>query len=189
MTRSTQIDGAALLKATGRSWAEWRALLDAAGAASMSHKDIAAWLHREHGVPGWWAQGLTVRYEQEIGRRAPGQTCAGDFGVGVSTTRPGTMDEVLAEWRSRHDDAVEFDGVPIEGPPRVSSTDKWRYWRVGLADGGRVSVNIAPKPGGKSSLQIEHGKLADAEAVERWRAFWKGRLESLRHERPPPKRL
>jgi len=48
---------------TGRTWSEWVELLDAMGATSMAHRDVARALHRDHDVPGWWAQMVTVGYE------------------------------------------------------------------------------------------------------------------------------
>ena len=42
---------------TGHSWDEWFVLLDEWGAAERPHAEIARWVHQEHGVGGWWAQG------------------------------------------------------------------------------------------------------------------------------------
>ncbi|HET9291576.1 MAG TPA: DUF4287 domain-containing protein, partial [Actinomycetes bacterium] len=57
---------------TGRGWDEWFALLDEWGGAERPHPEIVRWLVGEHGVPGWWAQGVTVGYERARGLRAPG---------------------------------------------------------------------------------------------------------------------
>ena len=59
----------AVKAATGKDWSQWHAFLDASGAAEKSHKQIALDLHAA-GVPGWWAQMVTVGYERMIGRRA-----------------------------------------------------------------------------------------------------------------------
>src|SRR3712207_3275274 len=59
----------AVRRATGRGWDEWFAVLDAWDAAEHEHKAIATWLGSEHGVPGWWAQGITVEYEKARGLR------------------------------------------------------------------------------------------------------------------------
>mgnify|MGYP003664292314 FL=1 len=130
-------------------------------------------------MDGWWAQILTVRYEQEIGRRQPGQRCSGDHEIGVSATRLGDMDAVLAAWRAGHDARAEADGVAFDGPPRVTATEKWRYWKRDLADASRLTVNFCPKGEGKVLLQIQHGKLADAGTAERWRAYWKAEAKAL----------
>ena len=71
---------------TGHSWDEWFVLLDGWGAAERPHAEIARWVHQEHGVGGWWAQGVTVAYEQARGLRAPGQRRGGHFEVSASKT-------------------------------------------------------------------------------------------------------
>lgn len=76
----------AVLRATGRERREWFALLDAWGAAGREHRVIAAWIMGEHGVDNWWAQTLTVDYEQARGMRAPGGSRDGTFAVGTSKT-------------------------------------------------------------------------------------------------------
>ena len=76
----------AVREATGRDRAEWFVLLDEAGAATWPHKDIAGWLVREHGVDGWWAQGVTVGFEQARGIRRPGQRQDGTYEASVSRT-------------------------------------------------------------------------------------------------------
>ncbi len=60
----------AVMRATGRPWSEWLAVLDRAGARAMAHKDIALLLSRKFGVPDWWGQMVTVGYEQARGLRA-----------------------------------------------------------------------------------------------------------------------
>ena len=54
---------------TGKSSAEWHAILDAWDGPSKGHTKMARYLVEEHGVSGWWAQSITVRYEWERGLR------------------------------------------------------------------------------------------------------------------------
>lgn len=174
---------AGIASATGRPWEAWVDLLDVAGAREMNHTQIAR-LTLEH-MPDsveraeWWAQGTAIAYEQHTGLRVPGQTCDGDFQTSASRTVPGDMDQALAAWRGLVDGREEFGGVPLDGPATSSSTEKWRYWRVPLADGTRVSVNISAKPGGKASVGVNHTKLDSAEAIEFWRPLWKQLLAQL----------
>jgi len=67
----------AVVTATGHSRAHWFDLLDAADATTWSHQDIAAWLQAEHGMDKWWAQSITVAYEQERGMGAQGSAAGG----------------------------------------------------------------------------------------------------------------
>lgn len=73
----------------------------------------------------------------------------------------------------------ELSGVPVVSGPEQSASEKWRYWRCGLVDGTRITVNVGLKAPGKSGLGINHEKLASPEEVERWRALWKDTLEAL----------
>lgn len=171
---------------SGIAWSEWVPWLDARGAAELDHPAIAHLvLERIEQTgrsrsPEWWAQGVTVAYEQHIGRRAPGQRCTGDFSATVSKTLPGTMDEVLARWVAACEPLDAFDGVPLDGAPRTSRTDKWRYWRASLDDGTALSVNIQQKPSGDRSIcSVNHDKLPEATDVDRWKTFWKGFLADL----------
>jgi len=58
---------------TGRTWKQWFALLDKWGTKAKPHREIARHIHDEYGIPGWWSQTVTVRYEQERGLRDVGQ--------------------------------------------------------------------------------------------------------------------
>lgn len=87
---------AAVRAATGRTRDEWLAVLDAWGGADRPHKAIAAWLMDTHAVAGWWAQTLTVDYEQARGLRAPGGGRDGTFTVGASKTVPVSIERLFA---------------------------------------------------------------------------------------------
>ncbi len=74
--RMSGMSDQAVIAATGRDWSAWRIYVDACDARDKSHKEIARELSAA-GVPGWWAQMVTVEYERMIGRRAVGQRCGG----------------------------------------------------------------------------------------------------------------
>ena len=103
---------------------------------------------------------VTVTYEQHIGRRVPGQDGGGEFSVSTSKTRAGTMDETIKRWIEVVSEREEFSGVAISRGPEVSRTDKWRYWRCGLADGSRVVVDVTDMTPAKSVISVPHEKFA-----------------------------
>ncbi|MFC7448845.1 hypothetical protein [Rhodococcus daqingensis] len=177
MTRPSNTD--AIEKGTGRDWSEWIDLLDSAGAKGLPHNEIARLIQDEWGTTGWWAQSVTVAYEQQIGRRVPGQDCNGEFSVSVSKTLTGTMDEALSSWVTLVGGRTEFSDVAIFGDAAVSATEKWRYWRCTLEDGTRVGVTIHQKSPDRATLGIGHEKLESADAVEHWRPFWKTLVAEL----------
>lgn len=54
MTTAMPLDG--VEDATGRTWVDWRTVLDGWDAASMAHAEIARRLQDDEGVTHWWAQ-------------------------------------------------------------------------------------------------------------------------------------
>ena len=180
-----RISNEAVQNATGKSWDAWFELLHEIGAAELSHPEIAARLVDKYGVPAWWSQSITVEFERSIGRREMGQTNAGEYGATTSKTLPGDMDDVLQGWQEQVGATRQFDGVALAADPEVTKTDKWRYWRVSLVDGTRVLVNISDKSTGKALLQVNHEKLPDKVAVERWKSYWKEILKNMSAKHVP----
>jgi hypothetical protein len=188
------VDDAKVHAKTGRSLGAWFAVLDGRGARDLPHKDIARLLQGDYGVPGWWSQSVTVEYEKHIGRRETGQSQSGEYEGTATRSLPGTMDEVLDGWVARlpAEPGAAFDGVAFAGEPSVSKTEKWRYWRVSLTDGSRVTVTISEKPGGAakaggpavahslaSIIAVTSSKLPTREDGARWKAFWRAYLAAF----------
>lgn len=176
MTKTANLE--TIEKATKKTWEEWLAFFKKIDAPKLSHKEIAQKVYDEIG-DGWWAQGVTVAYEQHIGRRQPGQRSDGTYEVGANKTLNGTMDEAFAAWLKLVADKKEFNGVALEGAPTTNTTEKWRYWHAKLSDGTRLTVALNQKTPEKASFSIGHLKLASSTAAEKWRAFWKEFIEKL----------
>lgn len=166
------------VKNTGHDWAHWLAVLDARGAREMEHNAIVRSLEAD-GVRPWWRQMITVGYERMIGRREIGQTCTGDFSANASRTVPGTMDSARDAWAALNAERAEYAGSVATGEPRLTESEKWRYWRVDLDDGSKVSVMFSEKPGGKATVAVNHDKLSSADEVAAAKAFWKPLLKQL----------
>lgn len=164
----------AVVKATGRVWDEWMALLEQCDAAKLNHTQIAALLQEEYEVTAWWAQTITVEYERMIGRREVGQNCTGTYQAGASKTLPGTMGTIYKAWLDYMKGKESLNDVPYEQAPTTSETEKWRYWRVALADGSKPVITITQKATGKVHLAVNHDKLNDTDAVAAWKTYWKG---------------
>jgi hypothetical protein len=161
---------------TGKGWREWFRILDAWGAKERKHGEIAAHLMKERGVPGWWAQSITVGYERARGLRAKHQTLEGSFQVSTSKTLPvgvGRAFKAFAE-------APQRSRWLERGMLRVRTSLKNRSVRFDFRDGAsRVVAWFEPKGRSKTSVTIQHEKLPDAGAVEEMRAMWKERLNGL----------
>lgn len=169
---------------TGIIWSHWLTILEPH--ATLDHTalaDRALAAIRSEGSsqnPEWWAQNVTVAFEQHIGRRVVGQKCDGSFSGGISKTLPGTMDDVLERITAATEDADTFANTPTSGAPTTSATDKWRYWRVKLADDSRVTITIQTKPGGdKSIAAVNHDKLPSAQVIDERKVWWREFLAAL----------
>lgn len=188
MTKPANIEG--IEKATGISWDEWIVFLDNIGAKELSHPEIAAKVYErivESGVfddtvanrqgrqnsSGWWSQGVTVAYEQHIGRRQPGQRSDGTYEVSVTKTIDGTMDDAMQWWLGKAEGMTEFSGVKLSGEPRSTSTPVARNWRIDLADGTKLLVSTSAKGKDKALMAVTTQKLGSSEDAEAWRAFWR----------------
>ena len=134
---------ASIEKALGEPWADTRARLEAAGGASASHKELADALYPQFDGRvdnhGWWVQGAVVAYEQEIGRRVPGQRADGTFDVAVSRTIPGNRSELIEQFASLVGDTL--NEVALDGDPRTSETAKRSFWRANLDGGIKVEAD------------------------------------------------
>ena len=159
-TRAANVQ--AIETALGEPWSTIRARLEAAGGASASHKELAEALGPQFdGIVDrheWWVQGAVVAYEQEIGRRVPGQRADGTFDVAVSRTLTGDRDEVIAGFAELIDDrppqGLSPDaGVELTDRPRRSRTQKRSFWRADLEDGTRFEAAAEAKPAGPHRLQ------------------------------------
>jgi hypothetical protein len=168
-----------LAEKTARSWEQWLAFLKSIDAENLPHKTIAEQIVATGDASGWWAQTITVAYEQHIGRRQPGQRSDGSHEVSVSKTVSGSPDDALALWEARASSTEEGGGVEFAGPAHTTSSKNWRYWRRPLADGSRLNITIGEKAGGKATIALTHEKLAGPDDAEDWRGFWKACLAEI----------
>ncbi|TVR55395.1 MAG: hypothetical protein EA426_15345 [Spirochaetaceae bacterium] len=175
------ISGAAIEKATGRTRAQWFAVLDELGARDMAHKEIAQTLEQRKLIEdAWWCQTVTVEYERHIGRRAEGQLSSGAFSVSASKTfAAADLDAALAAWCAAIGTPEAYDGVAAERPAQVSTSEAWRYWRVKLADGSGATVAISMKATGKATASVSHDGLPDGDVTTSRKAYWKSVLARL----------
>ena len=166
---------AALVARTGRPWAEWHSLLEAWGPAGHSHREIAQWLHVEHGVDGWWAQELTVRYEMASGRRRPGERPDG-FEVSASKTVGVPIERLFEAWVDEATRRRWLRDVTI----RVRTATPHRSARFDVEDGTeRLALNFVAKGEARSAVALQHQRLPDAETAARVKAAWRARMTEL----------
>jgi hypothetical protein len=169
-------DGA-LHGATGRSYEDWFRALDEADMAARKHGEIAAALTDEHGVDSWWAQTITVAYERARGLRPPHGGRDGLFSVSASKT---IAVPVARLFEAFMDESLRGRWLP-DGELRERTAQPGRSARFDWADGAtRVNVGFEPKGDARSQVALAHERLADAEAAEEMKLYWRERLNALK---------
>lgn len=166
----------AVRQATGKSWPEWLALLDAWGGREQKHPEIARFVSEEHGVDGWWAQTVTVGYERARGMRAVHQRPDGLYSASASKTMAVPVERLYAAFVEE----TERDRWLEPGELRLRTSQPNRSARFDLAaNDTRLGVIFTARSPEKSTAQLQHEKLPTAEDVDSWRAHWKARLDRL----------
>ncbi len=161
---------------TGKDWPSWFELLDRAGAQELGHTATAQFLVKKHGVPGWWAQNVTVEYERARGLRERHQSAAG-FKVAVTKTVAtglANLYEATANAKLRR------RWFP-RGAFEVSSQTRDKYFRGPWRKTARLEVGFYAKGAGKAQIALQVSRLANRADVEKTRETWKKALEKLQH--------
>jgi uncharacterized protein YndB with AHSA1/START domain len=175
---AVRVGDAAVQAKTGKTWAEWFAVLDKAGAAKLDHKGIVAILDNL-GVDGWWCQMVTVGYEQERGLRDRHQKADG-YAVSARKTIAVPVERLFAAW---HDAKLRKRWLKEAITIRKATAPK--SLRITWADGvTNVEVNLYPKGEAKSQITVQHSKLGNAAEAAKMKAFWAGKLERLQELLP-----
>ncbi len=174
--KTAGISDEAVAGKTGKTWAEWFAVLDAAGAAKMDHKEIVAHLSEQHQVSSWWRQMLTVGYEQARGLRQKHEKPDG-YEVSVSKIINVPLTVLFNAWEDETERARWFPRRKFT--IRKATPNKTLRLTWG-ADKSSVEVYFYSKGDAKSQVTCQHRKLPNQEEVERMREFWAKTLQSLK---------
>jgi hypothetical protein len=165
-----------LIKAkTGCDWDRWVKALDYAKAHEWPHREIARYIQEKYKVPGWWTQTVTVGYERIKGLRAIGQRRDGGFEANKSRTYPVPLTRLYRGFSDKRNRAKWLPGVDLT----IRTATKDKSMRITWPDGTSVAVGFWSKGDGKSSVQVQHGKLPDKAAADKVKAFWGERLGAL----------
>lgn len=161
---------------TGKTWKEWFAILDKAGAKKMTHQEIVKYLSAEQGVGSWWQQMVTVTYEQARGLREPHQK-PGGFEVSVSRTINAPISKLyhaFANDKARNAWLAE-DGLAVrKATPNKSMRVTWNDMKTSL------QITFLSKGDNKSQVVVQHSKLPNAKASTTMKTYWGKALDLLR---------
>jgi hypothetical protein len=161
---------------TGKDWAAWCAIIDKAGGRKMTHKEIAAYLGREHKVGPWWRQMVTVGYEQARGMRVKHQTTRG---FSVNASRVMNIPAATA-FKAFKDEKLRGQWLPDADLTIRKATSPKSLRITWTKDDTNVDVNLYPKSADKCQINVEHAQLPDAKSAAKMKAYWGKALDRLK---------
>jgi uncharacterized protein YndB with AHSA1/START domain len=165
---------------TGRGWEAWFDLLDDWGAAGRTHRETARWVAEQQDAHplAWNVQAVVSSYERTRGLRAPGEhedgfaiTASKTVGVPVERLFDAFVDTSRRRRWLPDADLVERTATR----PRSARFD----WGDGTT---RVHVTFAAKGDDRSTVALQHVRLADADEAARMKAYWRERVSALKEE-------
>lgn len=174
--KSASMSDAAVLKATGKNWAQWFAILDKAGARNMAHPEIARLIGSKYKCPSWWRQMVTVEYERARRMRVIHETASG-FHAGRSITLGVPLGKLFDAWQ---DAAARRRWLP-DPDFTIRKANANKSMRITWVDGKtNVEAMFYSKGPRKSLLTVDVTRLPDAKAVATWKTYWSGALGKLK---------
>ena len=168
----------ALRAATGKGWSEWLSLLDASGAAAQALEHQRIWDLVMQSLPesaGWWGQMISVGYERARGMREKHETSAGDFQCTFSRTFPVPLFAAFAAWADKGLRQNWLDAPGLD----FTRLNMGKNIRARWPDGSRLDIRFNANGPDKCQIVVDTMKLADAEAVQKAKAFWQAQFERL----------
>ena len=146
---------ASVSKKTGRTWAEWVRVLDAADATKKTHREIAEYVS-SLGTPSWWTQMVTVGYERIRGLRDRGQQRGGGYQITKSRTFGVSVARLFAAFTS-----TKLCSRWLPKGVKLRSMTANKRIRLGWPDGTQAVVGFVSKGAGKTIAAVQHEKLPD----------------------------
>lgn len=169
------ISDKAVQEATSRTWGEWFALLDRAGAAKLDHKAIVAILAGQFALGPWWQQMVTVAYEQERGLRRKHEQADG-FQVSRSKTMAVPVSSLFEAWRDGRQRARWLGERNVQ----IRKATPHKSIRITWIDGRtHVECNFYARGATRSQVTVQHRKLPSAAAGEQMKQYWGEKLDAL----------
>jgi hypothetical protein len=169
------VSDAAVQCATGKSWDEWFALLDAWHGTTHNHTEIARHVYETYRIVGWWAQSVTVGYERARGMRALHERPDG-FSMNASKTFTVPVEQLFTAFVDHDQRERWLEGVELRN--RTNQPHKSARFDV-LPGATRLAVTFVAKGPEKAAAQLQQDRLGSAVEVVHWKTLWKEQLAHL----------
>jgi len=193
---SPEIDDASTREATGKTFTQWFAALDAAGGVAKGRRELTSIVHAQIPKESWWATTIVVEYERARGQK---EKDGKPTGYSICSTKtiaapPEAVfaafgDAVLMDRWLGPKTRVDFrDGGTIENGDGDSATivrirpgkDLRLAWNGHLAPRSAVEVLFADKGQGRTGITLNHTRIQSRRESDRVREGWAVALDSLK---------
>jgi hypothetical protein len=158
---------------TGRGWEDWFDLLDRWGAGERTHRETARMVAAAQGAEplAWNVQTVVASYERARRIRAVGEKDDG-FAISASKTVAVPVDRLYEAF---------VNGPAREEQLHQRTATKPKSARFDWGEGGtRVNVTFLPKGDERSTIAVEHRRLADPGEAARMKTYWRERIKVLK---------
>jgi hypothetical protein len=163
-------------KKTGRTWHEWFALLDRDGAARLDRRGIIRIIAGKYGIGLRWRRAIATAYEQAHTTRESEEHSSGLAANAARTIQA----PIRALSATIHD--VEARARRLKSRA-LGGRSPGTMWSRASSSAGNVDVSgdrfDAVRETGSPRSEITGDPLPDTSPVEKMRAFWKARVDSL----------
>ncbi|MCH9646845.1 MAG: hypothetical protein K0U98_01325 [Deltaproteobacteria bacterium] len=166
----------ALVRATHHDWSWWLDYLKGVPFKTKEHREITRYVEENFDISAWWVQSVVIGYERIVGLREIGQSRTGSYEANKSKTLPVPIETLF---NSFGDATTRGQWLPdVDWKVRKATPN--RSIRLEWADGCPVELWFTAKGDAKSSVQIQHRKLASKEDIARIKEEWTARFEDLK---------
>ncbi|MCG8461130.1 MAG: hypothetical protein MI919_33005 [Holophagales bacterium] len=166
----------AVVRATGHDWAWWLDALSSAEIRRSEHREITRHVEERFDISAWWVQSVVVGYERIVGLREIGQRREGTYDANKSKTFPVPVEVLYGAFDEDTHRRIWLPGVDWQVRTRTAP----RSLRLTWPDGSHVDLWFTAKGDTKSSVQVQHRKLASKEDRALAKQAWAERFEDLK---------
>lgn len=186
---------AACKEMTGKSYAEWFAVIDAKGGPSLGRREITNHLYNDLKVDIWWCSTINMAYEAHNGVKEKDGRSKGYFICSTKTIAAPVADvfnafataKGLAGWFGAvSGDLVDgsivtdADGNSLD-VKRVRENKDLRFgWKGTRGDESLVDVQFTDKGNGKMGLLVNHDRIQSREEADGLRRAWAAAIDVLK---------
>jgi hypothetical protein len=171
------LDIESIEKKFGEPWSYWMEYMQSIGAKDLSHAEIAKKVDSKIN-DSWWAQTITVAYEQQSGRRKPGQREDGTYEASTTKMINEEPEVLIEKWTKYVNNDISIKNK-LASEPKVSKTPKRHSWKAELKNSNKAFVAFEKMDSGKTQISVMEQRIKTENELKASKEFWKKSLKKF----------